>query len=275
MPMRTRSLLTGLCLFVVFTTGAPGQTRGEHPYEMVWADRTQDARPPLIDFEELSGWTVSCDQAAASIAVSQEQLLWGDHVAKLVYRGTGPQPKVTLRPPTPVTVAGPFDCINLWVYGNNWAWVPDPTTPQVEIRVVLQSAAGAALAVTMDRVRWQEWWLVHRRLSSEQIQALGDRPSVVGIDVVGGGNTSDRTLYFDNLALYRESLPPLEFQPRRDAGDSIAGGADRRHEHRSRHPALSHSRGDYPAGQRDRSVQDDRRPVRTWRVRLPVHGRRW
>ena len=88
--------------------------------------------------------------------------------------------------------------------------------------------------MTMDHVRWQEWWLLHRRLTPEQIQTLGDRPSLVGIEIVGGRNTSDRTLYFDNLAVYREPLPPLTFQPRRARGIAVAGRADRRHEHRSR-----------------------------------------
>ena len=51
-------------------------------------------------------------------------------------------------------------------YGNNWAWAPDPTTPQVEIRLrPAECRRGRALAVTLDRVRWQEWWLLHRRLT--------------------------------------------------------------------------------------------------------------
>ena len=69
-----------------------------------------------------------------------------------------------------------------------------------------------------------EWWLVHRRLTPEQIHTLGDRPSLVGIEIVGGRNPSDRTLYFDNLAVYQEPLVPLTFQPRARRGIALPAG---------------------------------------------------
>ncbi len=222
--MCARNTLVGLCLLMMGATDLGGQTRGERPYEMVWAGRVQDTEPPLIDFEQLAGWTVSCEQAVASWTLSQEQQLWGDHVAKLVYRGTGPDPKVALQPPSPVICETPFDCINLWVYGNNWAWAPDPGTPQVEIRLVFQNAAGTALVVPLDRVRWKEWWLLHRRLTPEQLDTLGDRPRLASIEVVGGRNADDRVLYFDNLALYVEALPPLTFEPRPARGIQLPAG---------------------------------------------------
>jgi len=100
---------------------AVGQSVGARPYEMVWANRLYDTRPPLIDFENLDGWSVRCDQAEAAFERSREQQLWGRYVGKLVYRGTGRQPRVTIRLAHPVAIAGPFDCINLWVFGNNWA----------------------------------------------------------------------------------------------------------------------------------------------------------
>ncbi len=66
----------------------------------------------------------------------------GKHVAKLVYRGTGKSPIGTLRPPKPVPVPSPLDCVNFWVYGNNWSWVPDPATPQVEVGLRVLDASG-------------------------------------------------------------------------------------------------------------------------------------
>jgi len=222
--MYAKSFFSASCLLLTSAVALHGQPAGQRPYEMVWAGRTTDTRPPLIDFEDLTDWTVSCDQAVASVTRSQEQPLWGDHAAKLVYRGTGSQPRVTVQLPQPVAVTGPFDCINLWVYGNNWAWVPDPETPQVDIRVVLQNEAGSPLVVPLDRVRWKEWWLLHRRLTADQLTALGPHPSVTAIEVVGGRNTSDRVLYFDNLAVYREALPALSFEPRPSRGITLPAG---------------------------------------------------
>ncbi|NOX54870.1 MAG: hypothetical protein GXP27_10620, partial [Planctomycetes bacterium] len=203
----------------------PGEKIGERPYEMVWAGRTEDTRAPLVDFENVEGWTVECRDAVASFTRSREQQLWGRYVGKLVYRGTGPRPKVTIRLAKPVAVPLPFDCINLWCYGNNWAWAPDPSTPQVQLYVVLEGSNRSRVSVYMDRVRWKEWWLVHRRLSAEQLKQLGDGPvHVVAIEVAGGRNKDDRVLYFDNLAVYREQLRPLRFEPRPKRGIDLPPG---------------------------------------------------
>jgi hypothetical protein len=222
--MRTNIVLTCLAVLALLVPARAEQPVGERPYEMVWAGRTEDTRPPLVDFEELDGWTAECADAEASLVRSRRQQLWGKYVGTLTYRGTGPRPTVTLKPPRPVPVARPFDCVNFWVYGNNWAWVPDKTTPQVEIRVVLRGRGGQPVHVTMGRVRWKEWWVMHRRLSPEQLELLRDGAALEAIEVAGGRNEEDRVLHFDNLAIYQEKLPPLEFAPRPKRGIDLPKG---------------------------------------------------
>ena len=187
---------------------------GRRPYEMDWANRTEDARPALVDFEDLKGWTTACVDAAASFTRSRQQPLWGRYAGRFAYRGTGPRATVTLKPPQPIPVPGPLDCVNLWVYGNNWAWVPDPTTPPVEIAVLLRGRGGQSIPVVLGQVHWQEWWLMHGRLSPDQLATLGSGAAFEGIRISGGRNKEQRLLYFDNLAIYHEELPPLEFAPR-------------------------------------------------------------
>ena len=53
---------------------------GQRPYEMVWVNRTQDDNPPLIDFEDLTGWRVETDDAIATFERSQEQQIWDKYV---------------------------------------------------------------------------------------------------------------------------------------------------------------------------------------------------
>ncbi len=190
------------------------QPVGRRPYEMEWANRTRDTRPPLVDFENLEGWTVECHDAEAQWSRSREQQIWGRYVGKLVYRRTGPQPSILIRPPKPIAVSAPIDCVNLWVYGNNWAWAPDRSTPQVDIAVLLRGANNHQVRVSLGRVRWKEWFVMHRRLSREQLVLLGNTVMLEGIEVLRGRNKEPRTLFFDNLALYKEQLPPLEFAPR-------------------------------------------------------------
>jgi hypothetical protein len=190
------------------------ETVGRRPYEMVWANRTTDVRPPLVDFENLDGWTAARVDAAASFSRSRQQQLWGQYVGALVYRGTGQNPKVSLKPPKPILVAGPFNCVHLWVYGNNWSFDPDPKTPPVEIAVLLRGRGGAQVRVVLGPVGWQQWSVMHRRLTDEQSAPLREGASVEAIEVSGGRNPEDRRIYFDNLAVYQEPLAPLKFEPR-------------------------------------------------------------
>lgn len=187
---------------------------GKRPYELDWAGRLEDTRPPLVDFEDLQNWTVQCQNAVAGWERSREQQIWGKYVGKLTYRATGPNPVVRVIPPQPVPFQGPVDCINVWIYGNNWAWAPDPGTPPVQIVVLLKSVDGTSIRVDMGRVNWKEWFLVHTRLPAEHAQALKKGGFFEGLEITGGTNSEDRVLFFDNLTPYLEPLPPLRFEPR-------------------------------------------------------------
>jgi hypothetical protein len=213
------------CLIGGVSVGA-GQDAavGRRPYEMDWAGRTEDTRPPTVDFESSEPWTIEVQDAVASFSRSREQQLFGQYVGRLVYRGDGQQPRVTLRPPKPVPLPPDFDSVNLWCYGNNWAWVPDRSTPQVALTLLLRSAAGGTVRVSLGSVNWKEWWLIHRRLSTEQLAALGPGAVWEGLEISGGRNREDRLLLFDNLCFYREPLPPLTFEPRPSRGVELFPG---------------------------------------------------
>jgi hypothetical protein len=213
-----KPLLLCSVLLVVASLAVADEPVGKRPYEMVWVNRTDDTHPPLVDFENLDGWTVQCNDTVADLKRSREQQLWGSYVAKLTYRGTGPKATVTVKPPKPIPLPASFDCINFWVYGNNWAWVSDKGTPQVAITVVLRAKDGRELPVSMTNVRWREWWVMHQRLSPEQLASLGSGGTLEGIRVTNCRNKEDRVLYFDNLAVYKEQLPPLSFEPRPERG---------------------------------------------------------
>ncbi len=207
-------MILGLIVACTFSLAAHAETPGQRPYELEWAGRHEDTRKPLIDFEDLHAWTVTQQDAVAVFTPSREQQIWGDSVGKLVYRSAGSKPVITLTPPQPVPVPDSFDCVNLWAYGNNWGWAPDPSTPAVEFRILLQSAGGTTPSIGRFPSRWKEWWLMHHRLTSEQLTQLGKHPRFIGIEIRNGHNKEDRTIYFDNLAIYTEPLAALTFEPR-------------------------------------------------------------
>lgn len=193
-------------------------TVGQRPYELVDANRTAP-RTPLVDFDSLQGWTVECwDGAQAALHPTDEQRVWESTTTKLIYRGTGEKSSVVLRPPQPIPIPNRYDCINLWVYGNNWAWVPDPKTPQVKIDLLVTDSAGVEQAISFTQVRWKEWWLPHRKLDPENEKRLNSGSRFSGIRITNCGNLEDRNLYFENLVFYKEELPPLHFEPRAKRG---------------------------------------------------------
>lgn len=187
---------------------------GARPYEMDWAGRTEDHHPPLVDFEDLNGWMVETRASEAGFERSREQQLFGDYVGKLTYRGVPSSPEVRILPPAPIAITQPFDAITLWVWGNNWASSPDPTTPQVSIYVLLEDSAGAPLELSLTRVYWKEWFMPHLRLSPEQIERVRDGAKFLGFAVRGGHQPEDRVLFFDSLVFFTEELTPLQFEPR-------------------------------------------------------------
>lgn len=216
--MRPILFLTFLLAFPLFAQEKNDSEKiGVRPYEMERAGRTTDAQPPLIDLENLDGWMVETIESEVSFTVSREQRLWGDHVAKLTYKNVPTEkktPVVTLKPPKPIPIPQPFDCVNFWIYGNNWAWAPDVSTPCVSVTVVLQGSTKKPLHVQLGTVNWKEWFLLHKKLSAEQLASLGNAPVLEALEIRGGTNAEPRTLYFDNLSFLKEELPPLSFEPR-------------------------------------------------------------
>jgi hypothetical protein len=179
---------------------------------MVWANRVEGA-PPTVRFDELKGWQVAVEGGAqATLQLSRAQNVWDRPVARLRYRGEGKadtKPRLFLIPPAPVAVPADTDSVDAWVYGNRWDWEHPPGTPPARIVLHLRALAGQPHEVLLDNVRWQEWWLMHKRLPP----AL--RPvSLEKIEVAGGWQAEWREIFFDSLRFYREELGPLKFAPR-------------------------------------------------------------
>ncbi|MCX7009054.1 MAG: hypothetical protein NTY53_17700 [Kiritimatiellaeota bacterium] len=184
------------------------------PYEMDWAGRTNDDHAPLVDFEKLDGWVVTGKQVVATFALSREQQLFGAHVGKLTYRATAARGELRIQPPSPIQIPAPFDAVTLWCYGNNWGYARDASTPPVNLSVALAGADGREFTVPLYTVNWKEWYLLHHRLTPEQIAQVKAGATFKALVVTGIKNTADRVLYFDNLAFFAEQFSPLKFEPR-------------------------------------------------------------
>ena len=201
-----------------------GELPGERPYEMVRAGR-RPPYAPLVNFDSLDGWTALCEGGAmAELVSSQKQRVWESPVARLVYRGSSPQSTVTLRPPQPVPIPRDASATTVWIFGNNWAWAPDPTTPRVNVDLVLKDESGKEQILQMvNKLGWKEWFLVHRVIPPT---LLSSSLTLTGIRITGCANTEDRELYFEDLAFIKESFKPLSFASRPKRGVDPFPGQD-------------------------------------------------
>lgn len=208
----------------VHETSDPTGPRGVRPYEMDWAHRLTDQRTPQEDFEKPLNWSIEeIGGAEATFGRTREQQLFGSFVARLSYQGVDPGSMVVLRPDDPIPLPPDFDCVNIWIYGNNWDWARDPKVPQADISVLFNDSAGAQLELPLVTVRWKEWWLVHKRVPDEMLARLKGG-AFTGLRIRNTTNKDPQQIYFDNLVFYKEDLKPLTFNPRPKRGVDMFPG---------------------------------------------------
>ncbi len=191
----------------------PWQQVGQQPYEMTWVQRRQNPHT-LVGFENMEGWKLELfDGARGQLSRSREQQMWGEHVCKFLYAGTRRQSHVIARPPKPIPIPGKFDSIDLWGYGDRWSWVPDPTTPPVEVSILVRDARGKEFKVGLTDIRWKQWWLIHRKIPASVLSQMVMPASFSGIEISRITNPALRYFFCDSLAFYTENLHPLKLRP--------------------------------------------------------------
>jgi hypothetical protein len=164
---------------------------------------------PLIDFEDLHGWWIhSHEGASARLFRSRNQQMDGAYVARVEYAGKDGSSAFEFGPAKPVLIPEDADHLGIWIYGNNWGWIPDPATPSVGVQVILLDDKGVEHAVFMGDVNWKEWFLKCRHF----MQSAG-RIYFKSIRITGCANKENRLLYFDSVFFEHESWLPLNLQP--------------------------------------------------------------
>lgn len=206
-------LLANLVLCQSILPPDTNEAPGERPYEMVWANRAEPATP-TVRFDNLTGWKLEFENGAqATVQATRAQNVWNRPVARLRYRGDGKRetkPRILLIPPQPIPLPEDTDSVDMWLYGNRWDWENPLGTPPVSIVIRLRDGAGQVHDLHMDNVRWQEWWLMHKKLPASLPTPL----RFENLEVTGGWQSAWREIFFDSIRFYREELSPIKFAAR-------------------------------------------------------------
>jgi hypothetical protein len=200
---------------------------GEFPYELAWANRKEE-RKPLADFEDLSGWKVIMHgDADARLERSQEQKLWGDYVGKVTYGGKNKSDYIEIVPPKPIPIPGPFDCVNIWVYGDIWGFEKahkKVTYTESWLAVRIEDANGETHEMVTGAIDSKYWFIHHGefRAKNENLPATyvswgGDENGIVAFPAKFVGlvmrpccDEEKRSVYFDSLSFYKAERKPLD-----------------------------------------------------------------
>jgi hypothetical protein len=204
---------------------------GKRPYEMEWVNRDKDDHVPLVDFENVDGWTVEAENGTAQINRSQEQLIWGEYTCKVAYAADekdGKKASFFIKPAKPVEIKDSFTDVNLWVYGNYQRWREDHYKPMEKFMLVLETAGGKQIELPFNRFHdWPEWYLLHIRLTADQQNAFAKGGKFVGIRLYHGQRDEKRAIFLDNLSFYTEKLDgKVEYQVLPRPGVDLAEGQD-------------------------------------------------
>ena len=205
----------------------PDSPVGKRPYELDWANRTKPNNPQLADFEDLSGWRVQCrDGADATLYRSQQEVLFGKYVAKVVYTGKSTRSSLVIEPPEPIEIPNNFTAVNLWVRGNHWGWIHPLPPRKGSVRILVRDAKDEQYGIDLGMANFDYWFLMHRTVASPngdkrmyqrtdgKFDEVIDYPArFVGIELRGFANEEPARMYFDALSFYEIQYPPLTFEP--------------------------------------------------------------
>ena len=222
--------MRGVCLILLtaFGTTVLSAGAGSRPYEFTDSGRTEDAHPALVDFEKPCEWKMRCWDAEATFERAQDQQLFGDWTGRLTYRATGRKPRVSVRLSAGVPLPqDEFDTMSLWIRGQHFTRGANMSVgePTPALTAVFRRPDGRALCYRLANIDWKGWHLRYVRFPKADIPKLRES-TFVGFEFTGFNKTSDRVVYIDSLAIFKDEFKPLALKPRARRNLKPLPGAD-------------------------------------------------
>lgn len=167
---------------------------------------------PLVDFEDLTGWTVKTHTGivTAELFRSEEDPLWGQYAGKLTFKAgdyfDAKLKTIDLLPPEPILIDHEFDRVEIWVSGEYWG-----KSKGVRLSANFVGADGEKLSVPLDSreypfVFWSGWSTANRSLAVP----VKAGSKFLGLTVKDFDAGKAETIFLDDFAVYKasEALPP-------------------------------------------------------------------
>jgi hypothetical protein len=185
--------------------------------------------PAQVTFEDVTGWRVArYGGTEAAMLRSEEEPCYEDlaYQAKVTYRSTDGGGWFELVPPEPIALPEEWNAACLWIYGNNWSWVPDPGTPAVETALRVIDATGQRHRLSFGCEDFKFYGMLTTRVPEPPAEAASYRhwggandgrvhapARLEAIEVRNGTQPEPRTIYLESVAFYQDEMPLPSFRP--------------------------------------------------------------
>ena len=161
---------------------------------------------PVIDFEDLTGWTMSYPIGAVKpvLSRSKEEPLWGKWVLRTEF-GMGDFPqnntKVVLKPPKPIKITEDFDTIAIWRFATHFS----KPYPKLGYSIEYRDSTGKRHTTGYMGGMLETGWGIHMKPLQKTVKAPAEIVSIT----FTGFNEARRVTYFDSLHVYKRPSGPL------------------------------------------------------------------
>jgi len=168
----------------------------------------REANDPILNFDNMDGWSIQSQNIEANYERSAERQLWGRFTGRLRLGGGGPSSIIRFRPERPVDIPRLFNRVSFWVHLD----APPVNTPvlaEPTIHVMFGDRNGRPFDVMM-RLGETPGWQYH----SVPVNA----PRESGLTLNGfrfeglGAPSTRRDLFFDSLAVFSEQRKRIRLE---------------------------------------------------------------
>jgi hypothetical protein len=166
-----------------------------------------NTRKPTLDFFDCRKWFVESTGCIAQLYKSQDQIVASNFSGKLIYQALQKNGiSIFLKLSKPLKLDSTWDCMDLWSYGDQWAWMPGSRT-SLDMYAVFINNNGEKQNIHLSKLNYIYWFLNHTRINTSHLTFLG---------LLFKSNTSDlyvsRTIYLNDIYFYKECVNKLAFK---------------------------------------------------------------
>lgn len=201
-------LLLILIGFMISLSAQVGYHRGDQdgmvPYEM---EGRVEPMTPIITFEECGKWRIEAQDAEARLESGTERPLFDrGSTGRLVYRKTGENPQIILRPLEKIPVDPAADTVAVWNHGSHGGFAVKET-----MTILVEDANGVEREIDNfpSNVSYVYWFYLRRRIPADIARPF----SFTGIKLTRFAHTELANSYYDSVYFYSASHKELTFEP--------------------------------------------------------------